>query len=45
MIGDQKTDKLCAKRSNIYFEYASKNIFTQMKRLIKNFTNNYFFKF
>lgn len=37
MIGDQKTDQICAENSNIYFEYVEKNMLTQMKRLTKSF--------
>jgi len=41
MIGDQKKDELCAKKSNLYFEYNSNNFFTQIKEIFKN-TNNYY---
>ena len=37
MIGDQKTDQICAENSNIFFEYVDKNMLTQMKRLTKSF--------
>ena len=33
MIGDQKTDKICAKKSKLYFEFVEKNTFEQFKRL------------
>jgi D-glycero-D-manno-heptose 1,7-bisphosphate phosphatase len=33
MIGDKKTDEICAKKSNILFEYAKNNFFFQIKRL------------
>jgi len=35
MIGDRKSDKICAKKSGIYFEYAKKNLFIQIKNIIK----------
>ena len=34
MIGDKISDKICAKRSKIYFEYAKKNFFYQVKNII-----------
>ena len=36
MIGDQITDKICAKKSNLYFEYAKDNLSKQIKKI-----NNY----
>ena len=36
MIGDQITDKICAKKSNLYFEYAKDNLWKQIKKI-----NNY----
>lgn len=33
-IGDQKSDKICAEKSNIYFEYAQKDILKQIKNLV-----------
>lgn len=35
MIGDKKSDKLCAKKSNLYFEFAKKNFFYQVKNILK----------
>ena len=35
MIGDKYTDELCATKSNIYFEYAKKNFYKQIKEIIK----------
>jgi D-glycero-D-manno-heptose 1,7-bisphosphate phosphatase len=35
MIGDQIKDELCAKKSNLYFEYVSQNFFNQIKNIIK----------
>jgi len=36
MIGDKKSDMLCAKKSGLYFEYAKKNFFFQIKNILKN---------
>ena len=36
MIGDRLTDKLCAKKSKLYFEYAKPNFFFQIKSILKN---------
>ena len=36
MIGDKKSDKMCAKKSGLYFEFAKKNLFKQVKNIIKN---------
>ena len=36
MIGDKLTDKICARKSNLYFEYPSKDFFQQVKRIKKN---------
>lgn len=41
MIGDQKKDETCAKKSKIYFEYTSNNIYNQVKSIIKNINNYY----
>tara|TARA_B100000989_G_scaffold263373_1_gene215241 strand:+ start:814 stop:2004 length:1191 start_codon:yes stop_codon:yes gene_type:complete len=35
MIGDQIKDKLCAKKSNLYYEDVSQNFFNQIKRIIQ----------
>jgi D-glycero-D-manno-heptose 1,7-bisphosphate phosphatase len=35
MIGDKLSDKLAAKKSNLYFEYPKKNIFNQIKAILK----------
>ena len=35
MIGDKKSDKLCAKKSKLYFEFAKKNFYLQAKSIIK----------
>jgi D-glycero-D-manno-heptose 1,7-bisphosphate phosphatase len=34
-IGDKYSDSICAKNSNIYFEYPEKNFFNQIVRLTK----------
>jgi D-glycero-D-manno-heptose 1,7-bisphosphate phosphatase len=41
MIGDQIKDQICARRSKIYFEFPSNNIFKQVKYIIKNINNYY----
>ena len=35
MIGDRISDKKCAERSKLYFEYAKKNFYSQVKSIIK----------
>ena len=35
MIGDKKSDKLCAKKSGLYFEFAKKNFFNQIRNILK----------
>lgn len=35
MIGDRLSDKKCAKKSKIYFEYAKKNFYFQIKNILK----------
>ena len=40
MIGDQVSDKICADRSGIYFEYARENFYDQVKKIVKK-TNSY----
>ena len=34
MIGDKNSDKICAKKSSLYFEFAKKNLFYQIKNII-----------
>ena len=41
MIGDKETDKISAKKSNLYFEYVKKNFYKQVKNIEKKITNNY----
>ena len=41
MIGDKISDKICAKKSGLYFEFAKDNFFLQAKSIVKK-TNNYF---
>ena len=35
MIGDSLIDKKAAQKSKIYFKYAEKNLYTQIKLIIK----------
>ena len=35
MLGDKKTDKLAANKSNLYFEYVEKNFFKQVVKIVK----------
>ncbi len=35
MIGDRLSDEKCAKKSKIYFEYAKKNFYFQIKNILK----------
>ena len=35
MIGDQPKDELCASKSNLYFEFCSKNLYLQIKNILK----------
>jgi len=35
MIGDKNSDKICAKTSNLYFEFTKKNFFKQIKSILK----------
>ena len=39
MIGDQIVDKICAKRSNLYFEFAKEDFYHQIKKITKKFNN------
>ena len=41
MIGDQNSDKICAKKSGLYFEFAKKNFYHQAKSIVKKI-NSYF---
>ena len=41
MIGDKKSDKLAALRSGLYFEYAKKNFYKQVKEIDEKKFNNY----
>ena len=36
MIGDKISDKKCAKKSDLYFEYAENNFFKQLKIIMKD---------
>ena len=35
MIGDKESDKICASQSKLYFEYAEKNFYKQIKKILK----------
>ena len=35
MIGDKITDELCAKKSKLYFSYAEKNFYKQIKNIVR----------
>ena len=35
MIGDKISDKKCADKSKIYFEYAKKDFYIQIKNILK----------
>jgi D,D-heptose 1,7-bisphosphate phosphatase len=39
MIGDQNKDKICARKSGLYFEFAKKNFYLQSKSIIKKINN------
>ena len=39
MIGDKVVDKICAQKSNLYFEFAKNNFFSQVKNILKKFSN------
>ena len=41
MLGDQKKDKLAAKKSGLYFEYVKDNFYSQIKKIEKKIFNNY----
>ena len=36
MIGDNKKDKIAAKKSNLYFEFAKKDFYAQVKNILIN---------
>ncbi len=36
MIGDKLSDQKCAKKSRLYFEFAKKNFYFQIKNILKN---------
>lgn len=35
MIGDRKSDEQCAKKSNLYYEYAKSNFYNQIQNILK----------
>ena len=40
MLGDKKTDKIAAIKSNLYFEYVSKNFYKKVKKIEKKINFN-----
>ena len=40
MIGDNKSDKLAAEKTSLYFEYVENNFYDQVKRIEKKIINN-----
>ena len=36
MIGDNLSDKKCAKKSKLYFQYAKKNFYLQVRSILKS---------
>ena len=41
MIGDKKSDKLAARKSNLYYEYVTSNFYLQVRKIDKKVFNNY----
>ena len=39
MIGDKKSDELASNKSKLYFEYAKKDFYLQVKNISKKFNN------
>ena len=39
MLGDHKKDQLAAEKSNLFFEYANNDFNSQIRRIIKSFSN------
>ena len=37
MIGDHPSDKLAARRSNLYFEFVKNNFYKQVKKIVNNY--------
>ena len=37
MIGDRLSDKLAARRSNLYFEFVKNNFYKQVKKIVNNY--------
>ena len=35
MVGDRISDKICAEKSKLYFEFAKENLYNQIKSIIK----------
>ena len=41
MIGDRRSDKIAAKKSNLYFEYVKNNFYNQVKSIENKIASNY----
>ena len=41
MLGDSNSDKLAAKRSNLYYEHVKDNFYNQIKKIDKKIASNY----
>jgi len=41
MLGDKKNDEIAAKKSDLYFEYVSRNFYNQVKKIEKKLSSNY----
>ena len=39
MLGDMPSDKIAAKKSNLYFEYVKNNFLKQVKRIERKISN------
>ena len=39
MIGDKTSDEKCALKSRLYFEYAHKNFYPQIKKILEKRSN------
>ena len=35
MIGDKNSDKICAKKSKLYFQFPKRNFFFQIRNILK----------
>ena len=41
MLGDRNSDKLAAKKSNLYYEHVKDNFYNQIKKIDKKIASNY----